>query len=70
LADERSDQEVAEGVDQGDPVLIELDGAEWAAVRRAGGIMRLLDIADAGDADAVWYFVVMCQTWRALKEAG
>jgi hypothetical protein len=70
LADERSDQEVAEGIDQADPVLVELGGAEWAAVRRAGGIVRLLDIADAGDAEAIWHFVVMCQTWRALKEAG
>lgn len=61
LADERSDQEVAEGVDQADPVLVELDGAEWAAVRRAGGIARLLDIADAGDAASVLRFVVACR---------
>jgi hypothetical protein len=70
LADERSDEEVAQGVDQADPVLVELDGAVWAAVREFGGIVRLLDIADAGDAEAVWHFVVACQTWRALKEAG
>jgi hypothetical protein len=61
LADERSDQEVAEGVDQADPVLVELDGAAWAAVRRFGGIVRLLDIADAGHAEAVWAFVASCR---------
>jgi hypothetical protein len=60
LADERSDQQVAEGVDQGDPVLVEIDGADWAAVRRAGGIVRLLEIADAGDVEAVWAFVATC----------
>ncbi len=70
LADERSDQEVAEGIDQADPILVELDGAEWAAVRRFGGIVRLLDIADAGDAEAVRYFVAMCRAWRALKRTG
>ncbi len=59
LADERSDQAVAEGVDQADPVLVELDRAAWAAVRRAGGIARLLDIADAGDPAPVWAFVAM-----------
>ncbi len=70
LADERSDQEVAEGVDQADPLLVGLDGAGWAAVRRFGGIVRLLDIADAGDAEAVRYFVAMCRAWRALKRTG
>lgn len=60
LADERSDQEVAEGVDQADPILVQLDGPDWVAVRRAGGIARLLDIADAGDAVAVWAFVESC----------
>ncbi len=60
LADERSDQEVAEGIDQADPILVELDGVEWAAVRRAGGIVRLLEIADGGDAAAVRAFVVIC----------
>jgi hypothetical protein len=60
LADERSDQEVAEGADQADSVLVEIDGADWAAVRRAGGIVRLLDIADAGDSGAVWRFVTDC----------
>jgi hypothetical protein len=61
LADERSDREVAEGVDQADPVLVEFDGAAWAAVRRAGGIVRLLEIADAGDAAAVRAFVADCR---------
>lgn len=61
LLDERSDQEVAEGVDQADPILVELEGADWAAVRRASGIARLLDIADMGDAEAVWGFVVSCR---------
>jgi hypothetical protein len=60
LADERSDQEVAEGIDQADPILVELEGAEWAAVRRSGGIVRLLEIADVGDAAAVRAFVVIC----------
>jgi hypothetical protein len=64
LADERSDQAVAEGVDQADPVLVELDGADWAAVRWAGGIVRLLDIADVGDAAAVWRFVATCRVLR------
>ncbi len=66
LVDERSDQEVAEGVDQGDPVLVELDGAGWAAVRQAGGIVRLLDIADVGDAEAVWRFVAACKVRYSL----
>jgi hypothetical protein len=61
LADERTDQEIAEGVDQADPILVELDGMAWAVVRRAGGRVRLLDIADAGDAEAVWRFVEACR---------
>ena len=65
LADERSDQAVAEGDDQADPVLVELEGAAWAAVRRAGSIVRLLDIADAGDAEAVWALVATC--WTQVK---
>jgi hypothetical protein len=64
LADERSDQAVAEGVDQADPVLVELPGVVWAVVRRVGGIVRLLEIADAGEAEAVWAFVAMC--WARL----
>jgi hypothetical protein len=62
LADERTDQEVAAGVDQADPILVELAGADWLAVRRAGGRVRLLDIADAGDAAAVWRFVAACRS--------
>ncbi len=61
LADERSDQEVAEGVDQADAVLVKLEPADWAVVRRASGIVRLLDIADAGDSEAVWRFVAVCR---------
>jgi hypothetical protein len=67
LADERSDQEVAEGVDQADPVLVELDGADWAAVRRARGIVRLLEVADSGEVEAVWSFVAVC--WGSVAGA-
>jgi hypothetical protein len=66
LADERTDQEVAEGVDQADPILVELAVADWSAVRRAGGRVRLLDIADAGDAAAVWRFVAACRVQAGL----
>ena len=61
MADERTDQEIAEGVDQADPILVELEAADWSAVRRAGGIVRLLEIADGGDAEAVWRFVASCR---------
>lgn len=61
LAEERSDQEVAEGVDQADPILVELSPENWSVVRRANGIVRLLDIADAGEDEAVWRFVVSCR---------
>jgi hypothetical protein len=61
LADERTDQEIADGVDQADPILVEFPAADWSVVRRAGGIVRLLDIADAGDAEAVWRFVATCR---------
>jgi hypothetical protein len=61
LADERSDQEVAEGVDQADPVLVELDGADWAVVRRCGRAVRLLEIADSGEAEQVWQCVIWCR---------
>jgi hypothetical protein len=62
LAPERTDQEVAAGVDQADPILVALAAADWSAVRRAGGRVRLLDIADAGDAAAVWRFVDACRS--------
>jgi hypothetical protein len=67
LADERSDQEVAEGVDQADPILVELEGADWTAVRRARGIVRLLEVADSGEAEAVWSFVAVC--WGSVAGA-
>jgi hypothetical protein len=60
LAEERSDQEVADGVDQGDRVLLDLDRAEWSAVRRSGGILRLLEVADGGDDRAAAGFVAAC----------
>lgn len=61
LADERTDQEIAEGTDQADPILVELTAADWSAVRRAGGRVRLLEIADAGEVQAVQWFISNCR---------
>jgi hypothetical protein len=57
LLPEKSDEEVAAGVDQLDPFLARLDALTWRAVRFAGGRarVRLLELAEQDEDSALAY---------------
>lgn len=69
LAEEKSDEEKAEGVDQQDAVLASLTPHEWRAVRAGGwqARSRLVELADFDEDAALAYLAHLVERYRQMS---
>jgi hypothetical protein len=72
LAEEKSEEEKADGEDQGDPVLASLAPEEWRAVRSGGwqARVRLVELADYDEDAAIAYLAHLVERFRQAAGAG